>query len=517
MGGLTPNPTYEETCTGLTGHAEAVLVAYDPEQTTPELLLKEFWENHDPTQGNRQGNDIGTAYRSAIYWTTPDQQRAAEATREAFQKVLTDNGFGTITTELRSAEDAGTVLLRRGLPPAVPLQEPRRLLQPRPQRHDLPGGDREAGPAALAGERAARQRLERPRRLTPRGQGRRVLIATPSRRTCLAFAADLPRDRSTPARPTPIPEELTDAQMRDLWFESPPGRTRGRRRRRRHALGQREDGSDPAGPRRPRRHRQLHGGGGAPRGKGVGSRPRRGHGRVAPGEGYAAIQFNAVVRDEHCGRAALAGPRVQDPARPSQRAFESRTPRPGRAPRDAAGRSVRSSRDAGACLRRGRPGGHLAARATAPPCRRRPPVAPRSGSSPRRRAGAGRSSPGGCSPSSTARTLASVRRSSSDPGKVAASLRSASGGDSAPDRSRCSRSARPLTHQSGSSRSGSPRLRNGLPVPGRLSNSPRSCASRMARSHRRFPVLHGANLTRARCGMPRGPATRHNCGPGRTS
>lgn len=108
MGGLTPNPTYEETCTGLTGHAETVLVAYDPEQTSPELLLKEFWENHDPTQGNRQGNDIGTAYRSAIYWTTPEQQRAAEATREAFQKVLSDNGFGTITTELRSAEDAGT-------------------------------------------------------------------------------------------------------------------------------------------------------------------------------------------------------------------------------------------------------------------------------------------------------------------------------------------------------------------------------------------------------------------------
>ncbi len=107
MGGLTPNPTYEETCTGRTGHAETVLVAYDPQKTTPELLLKEFWENHDPTQGNRQGNDIGTAYRSAIYWTTPDQQRAAEATREAFQKVLTDHGFGTITTELRSAEDAG--------------------------------------------------------------------------------------------------------------------------------------------------------------------------------------------------------------------------------------------------------------------------------------------------------------------------------------------------------------------------------------------------------------------------
>jgi peptide-methionine (S)-S-oxide reductase len=108
MGGFTPNPTYEETCTGMTGHAETVLVAYDPTQTTPELLLKEFWENHDPTQGNRQGNDVGTAYRSAIYWTTPEQERAARATREAFQKVLTDNGFGTITTELRAAADAGT-------------------------------------------------------------------------------------------------------------------------------------------------------------------------------------------------------------------------------------------------------------------------------------------------------------------------------------------------------------------------------------------------------------------------
>jgi peptide-methionine (S)-S-oxide reductase len=107
MGGITPHPTYEETCTGRTGHAETVLVAYDPKETSPELLLKEFWENHDPTQGNRQGNDIGTAYRSAIYWTTPDQQRAAEATREAFQKVLTDHGYKTITTELRSAQDAG--------------------------------------------------------------------------------------------------------------------------------------------------------------------------------------------------------------------------------------------------------------------------------------------------------------------------------------------------------------------------------------------------------------------------
>jgi peptide-methionine (S)-S-oxide reductase len=108
MGGLTPNPTYEETCTGLTGHAETVLVAYDPARTNPELLLKSFWENHDPTQGFRQGNDIGTAYRSAIYWTTPDQEAAARATRVAFQDVLTSNGYGRITTELRPATEAGT-------------------------------------------------------------------------------------------------------------------------------------------------------------------------------------------------------------------------------------------------------------------------------------------------------------------------------------------------------------------------------------------------------------------------
>jgi peptide-methionine (S)-S-oxide reductase len=107
MGGYTPNPTYEEVCTGMTGHAEIVRVVYDPEQTTPELLLKQFWENHDPTTANRQGNDVGTGYRSAIYWTTPEQERAAIATRDAFQKVLHEHGFGEITTEIRSAEQAG--------------------------------------------------------------------------------------------------------------------------------------------------------------------------------------------------------------------------------------------------------------------------------------------------------------------------------------------------------------------------------------------------------------------------
>jgi peptide-methionine (S)-S-oxide reductase len=107
MGGYTPNATYEEVCSGRTGHAEAVLIAYDASLTSPELLLKEFWENHDPTQGFRQGNDLGTQYRSAIYWATPHQEAAARATRAAFQVVLQHNGFGEITTELQTANAAG--------------------------------------------------------------------------------------------------------------------------------------------------------------------------------------------------------------------------------------------------------------------------------------------------------------------------------------------------------------------------------------------------------------------------
>ncbi|WP_226963776.1 peptide-methionine (S)-S-oxide reductase MsrA [Nostocoides sp. F2B08] len=107
MGGFTPNPTYEESCTGRTGHAEAVLVAYDPTRITPEELLAAFWENHDPTQRNRQGNDIGTAYRSALYFTTPEQEAAIEDTRERFQGELSRKGFGEITTEIAPAEKAG--------------------------------------------------------------------------------------------------------------------------------------------------------------------------------------------------------------------------------------------------------------------------------------------------------------------------------------------------------------------------------------------------------------------------
>jgi len=107
MGGYTPNPTYEETCTGRTGHTEAVLVAYDPTRTTAQDLLKTFWEHHDPTQGNRQGNDVGTQYRSAVYWTTPEQQAAYETTRAAFQKELTAARMGEITTQARPAQEAG--------------------------------------------------------------------------------------------------------------------------------------------------------------------------------------------------------------------------------------------------------------------------------------------------------------------------------------------------------------------------------------------------------------------------
>ncbi|MFD9888590.1 peptide-methionine (S)-S-oxide reductase MsrA [Amycolatopsis sp. NPDC059027] len=99
-GGHTPNPTYEEVCSGQTGHAEVVLVVFDPVQVSYETLLKIFWEGHDPTQGMRQGNDLGTQYRSALYYTDDEQKATAEASREAFQAALTASGHGTITTEL---------------------------------------------------------------------------------------------------------------------------------------------------------------------------------------------------------------------------------------------------------------------------------------------------------------------------------------------------------------------------------------------------------------------------------
>ena len=103
MGGYTPFPTYEEVCTARTGHTETTLVAYDPTQTSLEELLRTFWENHDPTQVNQQGNDIGTQYRSAIFWTTPDQRDLALATKAAFQTVLDERGYGAISTQIEPA------------------------------------------------------------------------------------------------------------------------------------------------------------------------------------------------------------------------------------------------------------------------------------------------------------------------------------------------------------------------------------------------------------------------------
>ena len=104
-GGFTPNATYEEVCSGRTGHAEVVLVVFDPKGISYEALLRVFWESHDPTQGMRQGNDVGTQYRSAIYGYSPAQRQLAEASREAFQRALSKAGYGTITTEIAEAPE----------------------------------------------------------------------------------------------------------------------------------------------------------------------------------------------------------------------------------------------------------------------------------------------------------------------------------------------------------------------------------------------------------------------------
>ncbi|MCX2184926.1 peptide-methionine (S)-S-oxide reductase MsrA [Streptomyces sp. SKN60] len=105
QGGHTPNPLYEEVCSGLTGHTEVVRVVFDPSKVSYERLLKLFWESHDPTQGFRQGNDVGTQYRSAVYTHSPEHQTAAEASRAAYQQVLAGSGYGEITTTVLPAED----------------------------------------------------------------------------------------------------------------------------------------------------------------------------------------------------------------------------------------------------------------------------------------------------------------------------------------------------------------------------------------------------------------------------
>jgi peptide-methionine (S)-S-oxide reductase len=105
MGGQQASPTYEQVCTGVTGHTETVRVTYDPMQISTVEILRIFWENHDPTQGMRQGNDIGTQYRSAIFWTTPEQDGLAHATRDAYQATLRAQGLNDITTQIDPAAD----------------------------------------------------------------------------------------------------------------------------------------------------------------------------------------------------------------------------------------------------------------------------------------------------------------------------------------------------------------------------------------------------------------------------
>ena len=114
-GGSTLNPTYEEVCSGRTGHTEVVLVVFDPKVTSYEALLKIFWESHDPTQGMRQGNDVGTQYRSAIYTYSPEQLRAAEASRERYQERLAASRFGAITSEIREAPRAFSSRVNRAI------------------------------------------------------------------------------------------------------------------------------------------------------------------------------------------------------------------------------------------------------------------------------------------------------------------------------------------------------------------------------------------------------------------
>ena len=143
-GGFTPNPTYEEVCTGRTGHAEVVLVAFDPARISYAELLRVFWEHHDPTQGMRQGNDVGSQYRSAIYVADDAQRAAAEASRDAYQAELTKAGYGAITTEIAAA---GPFYYAEAYHQQYLSKNPRRLLPEPFDRRGVPGrAGRDAAP-----------------------------------------------------------------------------------------------------------------------------------------------------------------------------------------------------------------------------------------------------------------------------------------------------------------------------------------------------------------------------------
>ena len=156
--GMTPNPTYEEVCSARTGHNEVVLVVYRPAEISYEDLLKRFWEGHDPTQGMRQGNDVGTQYRSGIYTTSDEQRAAAEASRDRYQEALTAAGA---RRDLDRDPARARVLLRRGLPPAVPREEPARLLRGGRHGRQLPDRHGHERPrrrlTAAGGSRAGRR------------------------------------------------------------------------------------------------------------------------------------------------------------------------------------------------------------------------------------------------------------------------------------------------------------------------------------------------------------------------
>ena len=157
-GGVTPNPTYEEVCSGLTGHNEVVLVVFDPAKISYEALLRTFWESHDPTQGMRQGNDAGTQYRSGIYVFDEAQRKAAEASKKAYAEALEQ---ARLWVDHDRDPGRRPLLLRRGLPSAISRQEPARLLRARRDGRGLPGRDRRVG--------GLRERLRRP--MPPRVTG----------------------------------------------------------------------------------------------------------------------------------------------------------------------------------------------------------------------------------------------------------------------------------------------------------------------------------------------------------